>query len=140
MAEQVVLTEVDGRGVATVTLNRPAVNNAYNGEMILGLIDAFQKFGADPAVRVVTIRGNGRHFQAGADLKWIQSISTQSAEENLRVSMNTTDAIRGLNEFPKPTIALVHGGCSGGGTRSAERRVGKARVSTCRSRWAPDHY
>src|SRR3546814_12296067 len=93
MAEQVVLTEVDGRGVATVTLNRPAVNNAYNGEMILGLIDAFQKFGADPAVRVVTIRGNGRHFQAGADLKWIQSISTQSAAENLRVSMTTTDEI-----------------------------------------------
>src|SRR3546814_11245267 len=49
-------------------------------------------------------------------LKWIRSISTQSAEENLRVSMNTTDAIRGLNEFPKPTIALVHSGCFGGRT------------------------
>src|SRR3546814_18078589 len=49
-------------------------------------------------------------------LKWIRSISTQSAEENLRVSMNTTDAIRGLNELPKPTVALVHGGCFGGGT------------------------
>src|SRR3546814_14534241 len=128
MAEQVVLTEVDGRGVATVTLNRPAVNNAYNGEMILGLIDAFQKFGADPVVRVVTIRGNGRHFQAGADLKWIQSISTQSAEENLRVSMNTTDAIRGLNEFPKTTTALVHG-------RSAEPRGGNELDRPCRSRW-----
>ena len=116
MAEEVVLTEVDGRGVATVTLNRPHVNNAYNGDMILGLIDAFQKLGADPQVRVVTIRGNGRHFQAGADLKWIQSVSHLSAEENLRISMNTTNAIRGLNQFPKPTIALVHGGCFGGGT------------------------
>src|SRR3546814_19292862 len=94
MAEQVVLTEVDGRGVATVTLNRPAVNNAYNGEMILGLIDAFQKFGADPAVRVVTIRGNGRHFQAGADLKWIQSNRTRAAVANLSGSRQTTAPIR----------------------------------------------
>src|SRR5690606_30730729 len=110
-----VLTEVDRRGVATVTLNRPEVNNAYNGELILGLIDAFTRLGRDPNTRVVLIRGNGRHFQAGADLKWIQSISGLSAEENLQVSMNTTNAIRGLNEFPKPTIALVHGGCFGGG-------------------------
>src|SRR3546814_6699490 len=86
MAEQVVLTEVDGRGVATVTLNRPAVNNAYNGEMILGLIDAFQKFGADPAVRVVTIRGNGRHFQAGADLKWRSEEHTSELQSLMRNS------------------------------------------------------
>jgi len=37
-------------------------------------------------------------------------------EENLEVSRNTTNAVRGLNEFPKPTLALVHGGCFGGGT------------------------
>ena len=115
MANAVVLTEVDRRGVATVTLNRPEVNNAYNGDMILGLIDAFGRLGADSQVRVVVIRGNGRHFQAGADLKWIQSISKLSPDENLQVSMNTTNAIRGLNEFPKPTLALVHGGCFGGG-------------------------
>ena len=115
MASTTVLTEVDPRGVATVTLHRPEVNNAYNGELILALIDVFGRLGADPAVRVVLIKGNGRHFQAGADLKWIQSISGLSPEENLQVSRNTTSAIRGLNEFPKPTIALVHGGCFGGG-------------------------
>ena len=115
MANAVVLTEVDRRGVATVTLNRPEVNNAYNGDMILGLIEAFGKLGADSGVRVVVIRGNGRHFQAAADLKWIQSISKLSPDENLQVSMNTTNAIRGLNEFPKPTFALVHGACFGGG-------------------------
>ena len=116
MASTTVLTEIDRRGVATVTLNRPEVNNAYNGELILALIEAFGSLAADPGVRVVVIRGNGRHFQAGADLKWIQSTSTLSPEENLQVSMNTTNAIRGLNQFPKPTIALVHGGCFGGGT------------------------
>ena len=116
MASTTVLTEIDARGVATVTLNRPEVNNAYNGELILALIESFGSLAADPRVRVVVIRGNGRHFQAGADLKWIQSTSKLSPEDNLQVSMNTTNAVRGLNEFPKPTIALVHGGCFGGGT------------------------
>jgi methylglutaconyl-CoA hydratase len=96
-------------------LNRPGVNNAYNGEMILGLIEAFGALAADPRVRVVLIRGKGRHFQAGADLKWIRETSKLSPAANLQVSINTTNAVRGLNEFPKPTIALVHGACFGGG-------------------------
>ncbi len=115
MTNPAVLTETDRRGVATVMLNRPDVNNAYNGQMILELIDAFRALGADARVRMVVIRGNGRHFQAGADLKWITEISKLSPEENLKVSTNTTNAIRGLNEFPKPVIALIHGGCFGGG-------------------------
>lgn len=110
-----VRTEVDKRGVATVTIDRPDVNNAYNGDMIQGLIEAFGKVGADDQARVVVLRGNGRHFQAGADLKWILSLQKSSKEANLEVSQATTDAVRGLNEFPKPTIALVHGGCFGGG-------------------------
>jgi methylglutaconyl-CoA hydratase len=115
MTTDTVLTEIDPRGVATVTLNRPDVNNAYNGELILGLMDSFRTLAADSNVRVVVIRGNGRHFQAGADLKWIRETSQLSAEANLQVSNNTTNAVRGLNQFPKPTIALVHGGCFGGG-------------------------
>ena len=116
MPSNTVLTEIDRRGVATVTLNRPEVNNAYNGELILALIETFGRLGADKNVRVVVLRGNGKHFQAGADLRWIQSIAKLSPEENLEVSVNTTNAVRGLNEFPKPTIALIHGGCFGGGT------------------------
>jgi methylglutaconyl-CoA hydratase len=115
MTTDAVLAEIDRRGVATVTLNRPDVNNAYNGEMILGLIEAFGALAADAQARIVVIRGNGRHFQAGADLKWIKETSKLSPEANLKASANTTNALRGLNEFPKPTVALVHGGCFGGG-------------------------
>ena len=68
MSEPTVLTEVADNGVGTIRLNRPARNNAYDGEMILALIDAVQTFAAADAVRVVVVRGNGRHFQAGADL------------------------------------------------------------------------
>jgi methylglutaconyl-CoA hydratase len=116
MAEPVLLCETDARGVATLTFNRPEVNNAYNGDVILGLIETFGRLAGDGAVQLVVLRGNGRHFQAGADLKWLLQAATLTPEENLQISRNTTNAVRGLNAFPKPTIALVHGGCFGGGT------------------------
>jgi methylglutaconyl-CoA hydratase len=115
MTEAVVLKAIDARGVATVTLNRPRVNNAYNGDMIASLLTIFGELAADNSVRVVVLRGNGPHFQAGADLKWIDEIREQDRDENLAVSRRTAQAVRGLNEFPKPTMALVHGGCFGGG-------------------------
>jgi methylglutaconyl-CoA hydratase len=115
MTQEVVLGQVDRRGVATVTLNRPEVNNAYNGEVIQGLQQRFDEIAATPGVRAVVIRGNDRHFQAGADLKWIDRVRESSPEENLQVSRRTAQAMRGLNEFPCPTVALVQGGCFGGG-------------------------
>jgi len=86
-----VLWSVDGRGVATVTLNRPEVNNAYNGELIQGLLAALDALGGAPGLRAVVIKGNGKHFQAGADLKWIDAVRTASAAENVRVSRATAE-------------------------------------------------
>jgi methylglutaconyl-CoA hydratase len=111
-----VLWEVDARGVATVTLNRPEVNNAYNGDLINGLLAAMDALGPVKGLRAVVIKGNGRHFQAGADLKWINATRVASAEENVRVSRATAEAVQRLNLLPLPTVALVQGGCFGGGT------------------------
>ena len=116
MPDPVVLLEVDKRGVATITLNRPEVNNAYNGEFVKAMIEAVVSCSNDDTVRVIVIRGNGKHFQAGADLKWLKEIGKLSPQENIDVSRLTASAIRGLTEVMKPTIALVHGGCFGGGT------------------------
>ena len=116
MAEDVILTEIDKRGIATLRLNRPKVNNAYNGEMIAALIERIETLGADDAVRVIVIRGNGRHFQAGADLNWVQESLTNTLDENLVISRETGKAFFGLVSCLKPTIALIHGGCFGGGT------------------------
>ncbi|MBH66795.1 MAG: enoyl-CoA hydratase [Rhodospirillaceae bacterium] len=116
MTEPVVLLDIDSRGVATITLNRPEVNNAYNGEVIAAMVDAVTKCAKDNSVRVVVIRGNGKHFQAGADLNWLKEIGNLSPQENVDVSRATATAIRGLTEIMKPTIALVQGGCFGGGT------------------------
>ena len=111
-----VVYALDPRGVATITLNRPEVNNAYNGAMIDGLLGAMHALSARPELRVVLLKGNGKHFQAGADLKWIREVREASAEENERVSRATAEAVDRLNRLPVPTIALVQGGCFGGGT------------------------
>jgi methylglutaconyl-CoA hydratase len=111
-----VLWDIDARGVATVTLNRPEVNNAYDGALIDGLLAALDALGSAKGLRVVVLKGNGKHFQAGADLKWINAVRQSSPEENLRVSRATAKAVQRLNMAPVPTVALVHGGCFGGGT------------------------
>src|SRR5246127_3396129 len=111
-----VLWALDARGVATVTLNRPEVNNAYDGDLIQGLLNAMDALAGAPSLRAVVIKGNGRHFQAGADLKWINAVRHASLEENVRVSRATAEAVQRLNFAPVPTIALVQGGCFGGGT------------------------
>jgi len=111
-----VLWDLDARGVATVTLNRPQVNNAYNGDMIAGLHEAMDVLGAKAGLRIVVIRGNGRHFQAGADLEWIAGVGRAGPEENERASRATAEAVHRLDKLPVPTVALVHGGCFGGGT------------------------
>jgi methylglutaconyl-CoA hydratase len=99
-----------------VTLNRPEVNNAYDGALVQGLHDAMDELAARTTLRAVVLRGAGRHFQAGADLKWIMQVKSQSVEENERASRATALAVHRLNTLPVPTLALVQGACFGGGT------------------------
>ena len=114
-AKDLVLLSVDARGVATATLNRPEVGNAYNEDLLAELIAGLQQLAPDPAVRCLVLRGAGRHFQAGADINWLARAANYGPEQNYAASMATTRAMQLLNEFPKPTIALVHGACFGGG-------------------------
>lgn len=115
MADEVVLCSIDDRGVATLTLNRPEVHNAYDGRMIDALIERAGALAADPRVRALVLRANGKHFQAGADLAWLREVAGRDLEDNLAFSRQTTLAMRALNAFPHPTLALVHGACYGGG-------------------------
>ena len=115
MAEPLVLIAVDARGVATLTLNRPEVHNAYNGAMIEALSAAADTLAADSRVRLLVLRANGKHFQAGADLAWLRAVAGSGLEDNVAFSRRTTLAMRALSVFPRPTVALVHGACYGGG-------------------------
>jgi methylglutaconyl-CoA hydratase len=111
-----VLCEVDGRGVAQVVLNRPERNNAYDGALITALHATLDALEQTSGLRAVVISGRGRHFQAGADLAWINAIRAASREDNIAASRATAQAIWRLNAAPVPTLALVHGACFGGGT------------------------
>jgi methylglutaconyl-CoA hydratase len=111
-----VLWSVDERGVASLVLNRPEVNNAYDGALIEAMLQGLDALAAAKGLRAVVIKGRGRHFQAGADLKWIDEVRRASAEENRRISRATAEAVQRLNLSPVPTLALVQGGCFGGGT------------------------
>jgi methylglutaconyl-CoA hydratase len=116
MTDSPVLWQLDARGVATVTFNRPAVNNAYNADLVAGVLTALDGLGAESSLRVVVIRGAGKHFQAGADLTWLNELAGRSPADNLAASRATAEAVHRLNNVPVPTVALIQGGCFGGGT------------------------
>ena len=116
MRNPVVLIERDDNDIVTVTVNRPEVNNAYDRNVLGALAEGLANLALDTELRALVLRGNGRHFQAGVDLKFQSELATMSAEENEAVSQLLTALMRDLNAFPAPTIALVHGACIGGGT------------------------
>ncbi|MFZ3350781.1 MAG: enoyl-CoA hydratase-related protein [Xanthobacteraceae bacterium] len=115
-AKAPVLLDIDGRGVAHVVLNRPERNNAYDGELIRALLAALDALDRAKGLRAVIISGRGKHFQAGADLKWIGAVRAASRDDNIAASRATAQAIWRLNAAPVPTVALVQGACFGGGT------------------------
>ncbi len=110
-----ILLDLDASGIATVTLNRPEIGNAYNEDMLVELTAGLRSLGGDPAVRAMVLRGAGKHFQAGADINWLARATVYPPDRNHAASMATTRAMQLLNEFPYPTIALIQGACFGGG-------------------------
>ncbi len=110
-----VLWRVDERGVAYLTLNRPEVYNAYNDEMIEGLLAAYDALAAE-RLRAVLITGAGRNFQTGADINWLNAVRGSSPQANSHASRITAEAVQRLNFLPVPTVALGQGACFGGGT------------------------
>ena len=105
-----VLFEVDDRRVATVTLNRPDSFNGYNGEMLITLAEIFGRVDRDPDIRLMILRGEGKNFSAGADIKWLASRDITDRKTPSLIQVMTQ-----LNNLSKPTLALVHGACVGGG-------------------------
>lgn len=106
---------LDGRGVATVTMNRPEVFNAFNEAMIAELDQVFAQLGDDPAVRLVLLQGAGKAFSAGADLQWMKRASEATLEWNLDDARRFAAMLDRIARCPKPTLARVHGLALGGG-------------------------
>lgn len=115
MNEPMILTTVDDGGMATVTLNRPDLHNAFDDNLIALLTEELKRLESDQAVRLVRLAGNGKSFSAGADLGWMRRMAGYSREENLADARGLAELMRTLNFLSKPTIALVQGAAYGGG-------------------------
>jgi methylglutaconyl-CoA hydratase len=102
--------------IATVTLNRPEVRNAFNDEVIAELTALFIALGEHEEVRCVVLAGSGPAFCAGADLNWMKRMAGYSRDENLADATALANMLRVIYRCPKPTIARVHGDAYAGGT------------------------
>lgn len=102
-------------GIARLALARPTVHNAFDAGLIAALSAALDTLAADPSVRALVLTGEGSTFSAGADLHWMRGMAKASEAENLADSLELARLMRGLNFFPKPTLARVNGSAYGGG-------------------------
>ncbi|MBM28493.1 MAG: enoyl-CoA hydratase [Halieaceae bacterium] len=118
-------------GIAWITMNRPEYHNAQNGKMTYLLDDAFKAAVADDEVKVIVLRGEGKHFSAGHDIgtpgrdvhlsqervtMWYDHANKEGGEFlYVREAEAYLGMCRRWREIPKPTIAAVQGACIAGG-------------------------
>lgn len=128
--EDIVLYEAR-EGIAWITMNRPQYHNAQNGKMTYLLDDAFKKAVADDEIKVIILRGEGKHFSAGHDIgtpgrdvhlsqdrvtMWYDHADKEGGEFlYVREAEAYLGMCRRWREIPKPTIAAVQGACIAGG-------------------------
>ncbi len=101
--------------VATVTLDRPDVRNAFNDEVIAEITLAFVDLGAREDVRCIVLAAEGTAFCAGADLNWMRRMADYSRAENLADAGKLAEMLRVIYECPKPTVTRVQGDVYAGG-------------------------
>ena len=110
-----VLLAVNRQGVATLTLNKPKVHNAFDAALVARLTDMLFEIKSRKDIRVLVLTGAGRSFSAGADVGWMRSMASCSEEENLDDALHLADLMSLLNSLPLPTVARINGPAFGGG-------------------------
>jgi methylglutaconyl-CoA hydratase len=135
-SEKNVVTDIDARGVATVTLNRPEKHNAFDDAVIAELRSTFDELANRTEVRVVVLGSQGRNFSAGADLGWMQRMANYDYEHNLADARLLAEMLASLYRLPQPTIARVQGAAFGGAVglvSCCDMAVASERASFCLS-------
>lgn len=110
----ILLSSVEGN-IARLTLNRPDKRNALNSDLLRALRVEFIRLKTDASIKVIILEANGKAFCAGADLAYLQDVSTFSAMENLADSQLLQETFHEIYTSPKPVIAKVHGAAIAGG-------------------------
>jgi methylglutaconyl-CoA hydratase len=106
--------ELDRRGVARISLNRPDKHNAFDDRMIADLHAAFDHCAENKSVRAVLLAGHGRSFSAGADLAWMQRMANYDYGHNLDDARALALMLNALKTMPLPTVVRVQGNALGG--------------------------
>ena len=102
-------------GVATLTLNRAKAMNSFDADTARAIVEAVEGFAADEAVRVLVVAGEGPAFSAGGDFNWVLTWPELDAITRRVGADALMGAIQAIYDFPKPSIARVHGAAVGGG-------------------------
>ena len=129
--EENIVTYTADNGIAWIAMNRPRYNNAQNGRMTYELDAAFQRAVADDEIKVIVLRGEGKHFSAGHDIgtpgrdihlsqervtSWYDHANKAGGEFlYVREAEAYLGMCRRWRDIPKPTIAAVQGACIAGG-------------------------
>ena len=101
--------------IATITMRRPQVHNAFNTQLVQDLQAAFTSLVQDTRLHAVIITGDGPSFSAGADLTMMKEAATFSQEQNLNDALRMADLFDTINTFPCPVIGRINGTAMGGG-------------------------
>src|SRR5262249_44549307 len=112
---QAVEVSLSSRGIATITLDRPEVHNAFDDQLIADLTHRLREVDHNTAVRAVLLAARGKSFSAGADLNWRKRAAHYSEAENIRDAVSLASLMRTLDAMSKPTVARVQGAAFGGG-------------------------
>lgn len=115
MTDQPVLLDVTNEGVAYVTINSPATRNAFDGDIVAALAEAFETLHGADGVRIVFLRGAGGNFSAGANLNWMANAIELTENDNRLDALDMARMLKLLWDVPALTVALVEGGAYGGG-------------------------
>lgn len=102
-------------GVGRITLDRPRAANAVNAEMLRDLYLAIKECGTDPTIGAVLLRGEGKHFSAGGDIKEFGLRGDDLHVYMVEITSWLNACVLAMVRLPKPVVAAVHGTVAGGG-------------------------
>lgn len=111
MTPSEIITEQRG-GVLWMTMNRPERLNALSEDIVSGIASAMEQAGEDDEIKGAVIRGAGRAFSAGGDVRSMQDANPEIVEDYVG---RLNRAILAIKNLPKPVVAQVHGFCAGAG-------------------------
>jgi len=115
MTKKFIKIEKKNNGIFELIFNNPQSRNALNKIMLKEISECLDDLKDNKNLRILIITGVGKTFSAGADLDWMRAAKNLSLEDNKKDALYFSKMLKKIDEFPKPTLALINGHAFGGG-------------------------